>query len=82
MWYVYILECKNKQLYTGVTDNVERRITEHREGKGGRFTRIFGVNKLVYKKGFPTKQDALKRESQIKCWSRNKKLALIRGIYK
>ena len=79
MWYVYILECENKDLYTGITNNLERRFEEHRQRKGGHFTRSFGVNEFVYQEPHLTKQDALKRESQIKHWTRRKKLALIRG---
>ncbi|MFC1646557.1 GIY-YIG nuclease family protein [Candidatus Omnitrophota bacterium] len=37
MWYVYILECKNGQFYTGITDNVEQRLDAHKDGKGGSF---------------------------------------------
>jgi predicted GIY-YIG superfamily endonuclease len=79
MWYVYILECKNGALYTGITNNLERRVKEHYRGKGGRFTQSFKVNKLLYSKIYPTKFQALKRETQIKGWTRRKKLALIKG---
>jgi hypothetical protein len=40
MWYVYILECQNKVLYTGVTNNLDRRTEDHKQGKGGKFTKI------------------------------------------
>jgi len=77
LWKLYILETQNEQLYTGITNNIERRIKEHREGRGARFTRIFGFKRLLYTENYPTRSDALKRESQIKTWPREKKYALI-----
>ena len=77
VWYVYILECQNKDLYTGITSNITRRIEEHKQGKGGHFTKSFGVDKLVYREEYVDRQGALKREAQIKGWTRKKKLALI-----
>jgi len=79
MWYVYILECKNKDLYTGITNDLERRLKEHQRGKGGKFTKSFKVDKMLFSEPHPTKSQAAKRESQIKNWSRKKKLALIEG---
>jgi putative endonuclease len=81
-WYVYILECKNNDLYTGITNNLERRIKEHKRGKGGKFTKSFKVKKLLYSELFSTKSQALRREAQIKGWTRKKKLALIKGDVK
>ena len=77
IWYVYILECGDDRLYTGVTSDLKRRMNEHKKGKGGRFTRAFGVKRLIYKEEHPTKQEALKREAQIKGWTRKQKLALM-----
>ena len=82
MWYVYILRTQNGQLYTGMTNDVEKRFRRHKEGKGARFTRIFGVDKLVYSHEFPTRVDAMRREATIKTWSRTKKVALIEGKIK
>ncbi len=79
MWYVYILECRNKNLYTGITNDLKRRFEEHRQGKGGKFTRSFKANKLVYSQGCLTRSAALKREARIKGWTRREKLALIAG---
>ncbi len=76
-WFVYILQCRDGRLYTGMTSDMERRFNEHKTGKGGRFTRSFGIEKLLYKEEHPTRSDALKRESKIKGWSKIKKLALI-----
>ena len=79
MWYVYILECKDKSLYAGITNNLDRRYKEHKQGKGGHYTKSFGAHKMVYKEPFITKHQALKREAQIKGWTRKKKQALIKG---
>ncbi len=79
MWYVYILETKIGQLYTGTTNDVSRRIAQHKNGKGAKFTRGFGFKKLLYTQQHPTKSDALKREKQIQSWTRQKKLALIKS---
>jgi len=78
MWHVYIIECQNKNLYTGITNNLERRVREHKAGKGGKFTRAFKVNKLLYSESCCSKNAALRREAQIKSWSRKEKLTLIK----
>ncbi len=78
-WYVYILKCSDGRLYTGMTNDVERRLREHKSGKGARFTRSFGVSKLVYKEEHPTRGKALKREARIKRWTRKEKLTLIKN---
>lgn len=77
MWYVYILRCKNSDLYTGITQDISRRLEEHNNGKGGKFTKDLGVKELLYTEPYKTKFEALKRERQIKGWTRRKKLALI-----
>jgi len=82
MWYVYILKCRNGSLYTGITDNLERRFKEHASGKGGHFTKSFGAEKMLYSKRCLDKSSALKREALIKSWTRKEKLALIKGRIK
>ncbi len=79
MWHVYILNCKNGALYTGITNNLQRRLNEHRQGKGGHFTKSFGAKEIIFSEEHPNKPSALRREAQIKRWTRNKKLALIKG---
>ncbi len=79
MWFVYILKCRNDDLYTGITDNLQRRFDEHKSGKGGHFTRSFGAEEILYSEEHMNKSSALKREAQIKGWTRKKKLALIEG---
>jgi len=79
MWFVYILKCENGDLYTGITDNLKRRFNEHASGKGGHFTKSFIAEEILFSEGHPDKPSALKREAQIKGWTRKKKLALISG---
>ena len=79
MWFIYILKCKNGDLYTGITDNVARRFQEHRGGKGGHFTKSFVAEEMLFSESHPDKSSALKREAQIKGWTRKKKFALIKG---
>jgi len=78
-WIVYMLECGNGNLYTGITKDIDRRIGEHRSGRGARFTRAFGVEKLVYKEIRMSRSAALKREAEIKRLKRKEKLLLIRS---
>lgn len=82
MWFVYILLCKDKSFYLGSSDNVDRRLKDHLKGNGGRYTRSHRVEKLVYKEELPDKSSALKREIQLKKWSKSKKEALINGYLK
>ena len=75
--FVYILECKDKSLYTGWTTNLEKRIISHNAGSGAKYTRGRKPVKLVYFENFDSKSDALKREIAIKKLSRNDKIGLI-----
>jgi putative endonuclease len=81
-YFVYILECSDGSLYIGSTRNVENRIKAHNSGKGAVFTSQRRPVRLVYKEPFPCLEFAVKRERQIKKWSRGKKEALIRGDLK
>lgn len=78
MWYVYIIECKDKTLYTGITTDIDRRLTEHNSGHGGRFTRFRNPVKLVYCRKAENRSDALKQEAEIKKLKRNDKVNLIK----
>jgi putative endonuclease len=78
-WSVYILKCKDKCLYTGITTDLKRRFEEHRSGKGGSFTRSHKPAKIVYIEEMKNRSRALRREAQIKKMARNKKLDLIAG---
>ena len=75
-WYVYMLRCGDGTLYTGMTDDVERRLAAHRSGKGAKYTRGRGPLELVYTEGQPDKSSALRREFQIKKLPRERKSAL------
>lgn len=77
MHYLYILLCKDNSIYTGVTNNIERRFSEHKNKKGGHYTSSYQAVKIIHKEEYPTRKEALKREKQIKGWRRKKKLALI-----
>ena len=77
MNYVYILECFDKSLYTGFTNNLEKRVRVHNSGKGAKYTRCRLPVKLVYYEEFETKSEAMKREYSIKQLSRVEKESLI-----
>lgn len=77
MWLVYILLCSDKSLYTGVTNNVAKRFTEHKSGKGGRYTRSHKPIKIIYREKMASKPEALKRELEIKSWKRSKKIQIL-----
>ena len=80
-YYVYILTNKhNKVLYTGVTNNLQRRVYEHREKLIEGFTKKYNVDKLVYYEETESIEAAILREKQIKGGSRQKKLDLIEGM--
>ena len=79
MYYVYLIECSDKSIYTGMTTDVVRRFNEHKTGHGGQYTSSKEVVRILYTEQFETRGEALKRESQIKGWSREKKLNLIKG---
>ena len=78
-WYVYILRCGDGTLYTGVTDDVPRRLAAHRSGKGAKYTRGRGPLELAYQEQVPDKSAALRREYQIKRLRRQEKEKLIGG---
>jgi len=80
-YYVYILTNNNKTvLYTGVTNNLERKIYEHKNGINKGFTKKYNVNNLVYYEIQNDINEAIKREKQIKAGSRKKKINLINSI--
>ncbi len=74
MYFVYVLLCSDKSLYTGFTTDLEQRVRVHNEGNGSKYVRSRLPAKLIYSKRFKTKSEALKREHQIKSWSRAKKI--------
>ena len=82
-YYVYILtNSYNKVLYTGMTNDLERRCLEHKQKYVKGFTQKYNVDKLVYFEMYNEVEEAIKREKQIKGYSRIKKTALIEGFNK
>ena len=73
-YYVYILASKNGTLYTGITSNLFRRVSEHKNHMLPGFTSKYNVNRLLYYKKYGTPTEAIKREKQIKSWRREKKI--------
>ena len=80
MWQIYIIECKDDKLYTGITNNLNRRLSEHNSGHGGRFTKFRRPVKLVYHQEVSNKSEALRREIEIKKFARSEKLNLVRSF--
>lgn len=78
MYFLYILECADGSLYTGITTDVERRFAEHKSGEGGNYTRSRAVARMAYTEKYSDRSAASKREAQIKRWPREKKILLIR----
>jgi putative endonuclease len=78
--FVYILANKTRCLYVGVTNNLVRRVWEHRQGMIPGFTRRYGIKELVYFEQFEGPEGAIRREKQIKAYSRVKKVALIGSL--
>jgi len=80
-WFVYILECNDNTLYTGITNNLEKRIEQHNHGQeAAKYTRVRRPVKCVYHEPQANRSKATKREMEIKKLSRIKKLQLIKGI--
>lgn len=75
--YTYIVKCSDGSLYTGWTNNLEKRLQDHNLGKGAKYTRCRRPVELVYYEIFSTKEEAMKREYAIKQLNRKKKDALI-----
>ena len=76
-WYVYILRCGDGSLYTGISDDVPRRLEAHRSGKGAKYTRGRGPLELVFTQQTEDKSAALRREAEIKKLRREEKENLI-----
>lgn len=66
IWWVYLLECKSGRIYTGVSPNVEKRVSKHCMGKGALFTKINAPERLIGQKAFSSKREAIQVEKQIK----------------
>ncbi|BFL44763.1 GIY-YIG nuclease family protein [Lactonifactor longoviformis] len=77
MNYTYILRCEDGTLYTGWTNNLEKRVADHNAGKGAKYTRTRRPVELVYVEEFSTKEEAMSREYAIKRLKRTDKLKLL-----
>ncbi|MFH1383175.1 MAG: GIY-YIG nuclease family protein [Chloroflexota bacterium] len=79
-WFFYIVRCRDKSLYCGITNNLEDRLKEHNNGTGAKFTRSRRPVTMVYNEKYNNISEARKREAQIKSWSKAKKEDLITGF--
>ena len=78
-YYVYILASRSRNLYTGVTNNLRRRVLEHKQGLLAGFTKKYRIHRLVYFESFNDVHEAIAREKQVKAWRREKRVALIKS---
>lgn len=76
-YFVYILRCSDGSLYTGITNDLDRRLKAHNSGRGAKYTRTRTPVELVYREAVPDKPSALRRELQIKSLTHLQKLKLI-----
>ncbi len=79
-YFVYIMTSASGTLYTGMTNNLERRVFEHKHKLSPGFTQKYNVNRLVYFEAFSQVQEAIAREKEIKGWLRKKKVELIESV--
>ena len=79
-WVLYILECKDGTLYTGITDDLERRLAAHNAGKGAKYTRGRGPLVLRYLENCENRSAALRREIVVKRLTKEEKLTLCEGF--
>ncbi len=80
MWVVYIILCQGNSLYTGITNNLEKRFQDHLKGAGASYTRSHKPIKIVYSEALPSHSEALKREFEIKKLKKAQKLELIKQL--
>ena len=79
-FYVYIMANKSRTIYTGVTNDLKYRVSQHQSGVGSKFASKYSITRLVYYECYPNARDAIAREKQIKGWLRSKKVALIESV--
>ena len=78
MYYVYILASRRHgTLYIGITNSLQKRLAEHRDGDGSSFVKAYGVYRLVYVEAYERPDEAIAREKQLKRWKRDWKIELI-----
>jgi putative endonuclease len=76
MYYLYILKCSDGSLYTGITNDLEKRMAVHRSGKGSKYVRAHMPFELIHTEKFPDKSSAMNREAEVKSWPRQKKIEI------
>ena len=76
-YYVYIMASRSRVLYTGVTNDLARRVDEHKQGVNPGFTSRYRITRLVYVEEFADIRDAIAREKQIKSWTRIRRIGLV-----
>jgi len=81
-WHVYLVRCSDGSIYTGITDNVDKRIEKHNSGKGAKYTAQRGPVSLMYSEVLKDQGSAMKREAQIKKWGKQQKESLASGVTK
>jgi len=79
-FFVYLLASKSRRLYVGVTNDLERRLSEHKSKLTDGFTKRYNIDRLVYFEQTTDVLSAITREKQLKSWNRSKKIALIESI--
>ena len=78
IYYFYIIRCSDDSLYCGSTNDLNERERKHNEGLGARYTRARRPLKVVYFEKYSSRSEAMKREAQIKSWTKNKKEDLVK----
>ena len=79
-YFIYVLASRSRVLYVGVTNDLERRVFEHKQKLVPGFTAEYDVDRLIYFESTPDVFAAIRREKQIKGWRRNRKVALIESV--
>jgi putative endonuclease len=79
-YWVYIMSNRSHRLYVGVTNNLAIRVSQHRDGRPGSFTTRYRLTRLAYYEGYGDVRAAITREKQLKGWSRERKIALVRSM--
>ena len=77
-WYVYLLECLDNSYYTGITNDLDKRMSAHKSGKGSKYVLSRGFKQLLASKTYPSKSEALKAEYKIKQLSKEDKILLFK----
>ncbi|MCA9390462.1 GIY-YIG nuclease family protein [candidate division WWE3 bacterium] len=79
MWYVYILRCENGSLYTGITKDVQKRFLAHKSGTASKYTRAHPPTEVLFTEEHPSRSEASKREYEIKQYTVQQKLELLKN---